>query len=66
MDKTQGNCTNINPITLQVIADGLHVRLLTAGAGELSDSVTCLWTPFSLLLPCLATIGEDAPSPTAT
>ena len=25
---------------------GLHVELLTAGAGPVSDSVACLWTPF--------------------
>ena len=35
---------------------GLLVGLLTAGAGAVSDSVTCLSPNW---LPCLASVGED-------
>jgi hypothetical protein len=55
----QALCTYITAVQL-----GFHVGHLTVGAVTVSDSVTCLCIPFlELVLPCLATIGEDGPIP---
>lgn len=46
---------------------GLYVRLLKEEMIAISDFIVCLWDPFySTGLPRLASIGEDAPSLTAT
>ena len=35
--------------------------------GAVTESVACLWIPFSLTrLPCLVSVGKDAPSPKVT
>lgn len=46
---------------------GLHVLLLTVGAGDVSDTAACLRDPFPPTgLPSLAPIGEVVPSLVAT
>ena len=54
-------CTYVTVMQL-----GLHVGLLTAGAGTVSGSVCWILDPFPLTdQPCVATIGKDVPKPTA-
>jgi hypothetical protein len=41
-------CLLLRQIEYVIHFTGLHVRLLTGGAGPVCDSAACLWDPFPL------------------